>query len=136
MTAARNVAVLALALTAGSAVAGAQEKCDIEVGKPFQVNSAKIYYGKAANPGGKADERHKHMRDAVKVLTERADRIGNPTGRNWMLGKTLILWTQQQGVPQVGPRKTYGYTENPDQTVDVLAAADTALTVVEQAMPQ
>ena len=135
MTAARNVAVLALALTAGSAVAGAQGKCDIDVGKPFQVNSAKIYYGKAAG-GGKPDERHKHMRDAVRVLTERADKIGNPAGRNWMLGKTLILWTQQEGVPAVGPRKMYGYTENPDATVDVLVAADSALTAVEQAMPQ
>ena len=135
MKAARTATLLALTLAAASA-AGAQERCAIDVGKPFQINSAKIYLAKAQNVSGKADERPKHMRDAVRVLTERADKIGNPVGRNWLLGKTLILFSQQPGQAQIAPRKTFGFTENPDAPIDILAAADTALTVVEQGAPQ
>jgi len=127
-------ALVAVGLAAGRA--GAQGKCDINQGSPFQLNSAKIYLNRAQSSVGKEDERVKHLRNAVQVLTEKADKIGNPVGRNWLLGKTLVVWLQQPSVTPTMQRGALGYTENPGGTIDVLAATDSAFDVVERAKPE
>jgi len=135
MNALRITAVLA-AVGFAAGTAGAQGKCDINQGSPFQLNSAKIYLNRALSPSGKPDERPKHLKSAVQVLTEKADKIGNPVGRNWLLGKTLVAWLQQPNASTTMKRGDVGYSENPAGAVDLLAAADSAFDVVEQAKPE
>ena len=127
-------ALAALAL-AGAPSAVLAQKCDINDSKPFQVNSARIYLNKATSPSGKEDERPRHLKNAIEVLTKDGDRIGNPVGRAYLLGRTLFVWTQQPGIGFTSTRGRIGYTDNPGQPVDLLAAIDSAFSVVEAGAP-
>ena len=131
----RRTGWLVLTLSAASAAAGAQEKCEINEGSPYQVNSAKIYLGKVQS--GKESEKEGHLKNAVKVLTENPERIKNELGRNWMLARAYYEWSQR---PQfkgtlMGTRGQFGFTSNTSQPVDLVAAMDSALTAVEAAAP-
>ena len=131
----RRTGWLALALSAASAAAGAQEKCDINEGSPYQINSAKIYLGKVQS--GKESEKEMHLKSAVKVLTENPEKIKNQLGRNWMLARAYYEWSQR---PQfkgtlMGTRGQFGFTSNTNETVDLVAAMDSALTAVEAEAP-
>ena len=136
MNASRSFALTALALATTAGAAAAQGKCDINTGSPFQVTSARVYLAKAMSSGGKADERPKHLASSVKVLTENSAKINNQLGRNWLLAKTLYQWTRQDKQQLVTTRGQLGYTDNPSQQIDLLAAIDSALTEVETGAPQ
>lgn len=136
MNAFRSFALVAAALAGTAGAASAQAKCEINVGKPFQLTSARIYLNKAASPSGKADEKPKHLASGVKVLTDNAEKIDNQVGRNWLLTKLLYQWTLQDRQPLIANRGQIGYTQNPSGQIDLLAAIDTALTAVEAQAPQ
>jgi len=127
-----------IALTGSIAgVAGAQAaKCSVNEGGPFQLTSARIYLNKASEANSKADERPKHLRNAVTVLTDNADKIGNQAGRNMLLGKVLYFWTREKGMSMSPTRGSLGYSTNPNDQIDLFAAIDTAFDVVELAVPQ
>lgn len=137
-----TTALLSAALTvwAASGAAAQQGTCDINDGSPYQLNSAKIYLNKVQ--GGKLDEQPQHLRDAVRVLTDNGDKISNQIGRNYLLGKAYAQWMQQKAIPSITPttpitkRGTVGLTTNPDQTIDLVAAMDTAFSAVEAAKPE
>lgn len=137
MNAVRRISAIAAALAVAlPAVAAAQaKKCEINEKSPFQLASAKIYLTKATG-SGKEDEKPKHLRNAIQVLTEKADKIGNPVGRNWLLARALYAWNERPGMGQIVPRGTLGFTERPNEPIDILAAIDTALTVVETSAPE
>lgn len=132
----RRTGLLVAALSTASAVAGAQGKCDINEGSPYQINSAKIYLGKVQS--GKESERESHLKNAVKVLTENPDRINNQLGRNWLLARAYYEWGQRKQYKEtlVARRGDLGFVSNPDATIDLVAAMDTALTFVESQAPQ
>lgn len=129
------LAALALVMPATAAAQGA--KCAINEKSPFQIAGARNYLTRATG-GGKEDEKPKHLKNAVQVLTEKADKINNQVGRNWLLARTLYAWLERPGMGQVTivPRGTLGYTEQPNESIDVVAAIDTALTFVEKAAPE
>ena len=133
MNALRGTAVLSLAL---ASAAGAQNKgCKIEDGKPFQLASARIYLQKATS--GKPDEKPKHLQNSVKVLTENADRIGNPVGRNWMIGRSMVQWLDLRGpLNFTATRGELGYATDPNAPVNILAVMDTVFAAVEQQAPE
>lgn len=144
MNAFRSAALLATATTAlASAALQAQGRCEWSEGRPFQLASARTYLNTAAG-SGKEDEKPKHLRNAVKVLTENADRIGNPIGRDALLGKVLLEWTRQPVLGWRGDsvgrfvanRGELGYTTDPQGNLNVILAIDSAFTRVETAMPQ
>ena len=133
------VLTAATAASAGAQGAAAAKKpaCEINTASPFQVNGARVYLNKATAPTGKADEKPQHLKSAIASL-EPADKINNQLGRNWLLGQALLAWTTLPGhnASVVVRRGDVGYTVNPDATIDLLAAADTALTYVEQNAPK
>ena len=53
-----------------------------------------------------------------------------------MLGKTLVMWMSQPNVPTLTTRGNLGFTQNPQQQVDLVYAIDTAFAAVEKAMPE
>ena len=124
-----------VALVAAPSMAAAQ-KCEINDRSPFQLNSARIYLSKALpSTGGKIDERPKHLRNAVAVLTDKAERISNPVGRAYMLGRALYQWLQDGNSGLVSTRANIGYVDRPNDPVDMLAAMDSAFGVVEAGAP-
>ena len=130
----RTLTVMATMALLAPLAANAQ-KCEVNESKPFQVNSARIYVNKALDQKGKEDERKSHLSNAVQVLTDNADKIGNPAGRAMLLGKALFLWTYRPGVGFTATRGTLGYSDRREEPVDVLAAIDSAFTVVETMAP-
>lgn len=121
-------------LAAGTAAAQASQ-CKVNEGGPFQLTSARIYVNKASEANAKADERPKHLANAVKVLTENAEKIGNPTGRNMLLGKALYFWSREPRMTLTPTRGSLGYTTNTGVQTDLYAAIDTAFDAVELAVP-
>lgn len=128
--------VVATALATAAGVAGAQGKCEINVGGTPELNGARQYYSKATMAGGAADEKPKHLRNGVGVLTSpKAIQHPNQLGRNWLLTKMLYVWTTQDKQPMQTTRGQLGFTDNPSQSIDLLAALDTTMNVVETANP-
>jgi len=125
-----------LAAATLSAPLGAQAPvCRLETGKPFQLSSARIYLNKALG-STKDDEKPTHLRNSVNVLTTDAGKINNAAGRQWLLGKTLVLWSERPGMASIVTRSQVGYTENPSGKIDLLVAADSAFDAVESLAPQ
>ncbi|HJQ20191.1 MAG TPA: FxLYD domain-containing protein [Gemmatimonadaceae bacterium] len=131
--------VRAVGLTiALASVAGAQKEkaCEVNEGRPTQVGRAtlavQIATSQQANPQAAA----KQLQSAVKLLTDNGERMDNQPGRNFVLGKALVLWSTLPNVELVTKRGPLGYSVNPDSTIDLAAAIDSAFKVVETAMPE
>ena len=127
--------VPALMLAGASMAASAQQKtCDVDEGSPNQVARAYLDIQTAAT--AKPEDAANKLRDAVKLLND-GDLKKNPTGRAMMLGKVFVLWMQQ---PNMGSGKTtrgaVGFITEPTAPFDLVAAIDSAFTVVETANPE
>ena len=128
------VGAAAALLAAATSTAAAQGKCELNTGSPFQLKSAEIYMAKLS--GGKPTEVEKHAQDAVEVLTKDPEKIKNVAGRNYLLGRILAWWAERDGVGFVVRRGDVGYVNQPDEQIDLAAAIDSALDVVEREMPE
>jgi tetratricopeptide (TPR) repeat protein len=132
---AASVAMLA-ALTLGGAEAAAQQAaaCKIDTDKPGQLKTAKNSLARAIAGIGDAN---KSASDAVKELDKNGAKIRgqNEVGYQMILGQTYAWFLARQGQPQVVRRADIGHTVQPEATVDLLAAADSAFDVVERLAP-
>ena len=129
-----SLAVVLTGVLAGSAEAQ-RASCKVSEGGPFQLTSARIYLNKASEKNSKAGERPNHLRNSVKVLTENADKIGNQVGRHMLLGRALYFWTREPNISMTPTRGSLGYTTNPNEPQDLLAAIDSAFRFVENEVP-
>ncbi|MHB1310904.1 MAG: tetratricopeptide repeat protein [Gemmatimonadaceae bacterium] len=131
-----RIALAAFAAAALAAPLAAQGTCDLEVRKPFQLTSAIVYLSKHDQSTVEAD-RLKFIQSAVKVLTDNPGRIGNPAGRNYLLGQAYVRWFQDGGQkPRVqATRGDVGFSENPEGVFVLPEALDEALGVVEREKP-
>ncbi len=125
-------------LIAGVSVAAAAQQpkqCELDEGSPNQVARA-ILDIQLAQTATKPQDATPKLRDAVKLLSE-ADPKRNPTGKSFVLGKTLVLWmTQPTVVNGVASRGSLGFTTDTAAKYDVIAGIDSAFTVVETANPE
>lgn len=131
-------ALLSASLAAGLDAQQAQQPtCAVDETKPTQVGRALLFVeaARSAQAAGRAPDASKQLTFAVKALTEAPEKISNVPGRNFVLGKALSLWLNQPDVGYTPKRGALGYTTNPDATIDLVAAIDSALTVVEKVEP-
>jgi tetratricopeptide (TPR) repeat protein len=127
----------ALLIAGASVAASAQQpkQCELDEGSPNQVARAVLDIQLAGNATKPTDAAPK-LRDAVKLLSE-ADPKRNPVGKNFVLGKTLVLWmTQPNVVNGMATRGTLGFTTDTAAKYDVIAGIDSAFTVVETSNPE
>jgi hypothetical protein len=140
MNARRKAVLCSLALSAAiTASAAAQQpaqesKCEINLSNPSSVKNA-FSAITIASMGKNPEDTKKRLRSAVEDLTEDSDDTENPLGHHYALGQALVSWSLQPGVSPVMSRGELGFKSNPQGTVNVLAAADSALTAVETAQP-
>lgn len=135
MNAFRTLALVA-AMAGATAEAAAQGSCEINQGGSPELNGARQYFNNAAKAGGAASEKPKHLQNSVRVLTSpKAISHKNQLGRNWLLTKTLYQWTRLDGQSMQTTRGNVGFTDNPEQPLDLVAALDTAMKAVEQVNP-
>lgn len=139
MSVLENPVVRALGLTlAIASVAGAQgtpqKACEVNESRPTQIGKATLAVQVATT--GTPEVAARQLTSAVKFLTENGDKMENQPGRNFVLGKALVLWSVQPNVDLVGNRGRLGYTTNPQGTIDLAAAIDSAFKVVETSNPE
>lgn len=123
---------LVLAATAG---AQAPKACEVNESRPTQIGRATLAV-QIASGQNNPQAAQKQLNSAVKLLTDNGERMDNQVGRNYVLGKALVLWSTQPDMPLVAKRGTLGYSSNPEGTIDLIAAIDTAFKVVEAANPE
>lgn len=130
------LAALSAAALAAPMRAQATTACDIETRKPYQLASAVLYTAKH-DGSFNDDDKAKLLKQAVKVLTDNPDRIGNPVGRNYLLAQIYVRWFQDQGAKPhlTAKRGDVGFSQDPDGTFNIVDALDEALTVVERERP-
>ncbi|MEX2180128.1 MAG: FxLYD domain-containing protein [Gemmatimonadaceae bacterium] len=123
-------------IVALAAATGAQEKaCEVNEGRPNQVARALLAI-QVATESQKPDEVAKQLTNAVRLLTENGDRMDNQPGRNFVLGKALVLWAMQPNVAMTSQRGALGFATDAAGEVDLAAAIDSAFRVVETAHPE
>ncbi|MDQ3674942.1 MAG: hypothetical protein M3365_11255 [Gemmatimonadota bacterium] len=128
-----TIAPLALSLLAAGAVA-AQGTCEIKTDKPSQVKNAEIAFTKANF--GQVEEQKRHVRTAVKLLTDDPGKIDNAAGRNYVLAQAYGWWLAKGGVPAVAKRGDVGFTTDAEGTINLATALDSSVIALESAMPQ
>ena len=114
-----------------------QPTCAVDETKPTQVGRALLYVeaARSAQAAGRVPDAAKQLTLAVKSLTEAPEKITNVPGRNLVLGKALTLWLNQPDVGYSPKRGALGYATNPEATIDLVAAIDSSLSVVEKVDP-
>ena len=141
LCAAGLVGLTGLASSAGAqatptASAAAQAACD--PGSSQAVAKAQLFLQQSATAIAAKQDASKSLKLAISALTaapKDAKEVADSTGRAYYLGQAYILMLQQPGVTETGLRSSYGIATNPTANVDLLAAADSAFTLVEKADP-
>ena len=134
-----RLSIRALGLTsllAGAVSAQAAPKaCEVNESRPSAVGRAFLAV-QTASTTQNPDVAKKQLGQAMKLLTTNGDKMDNQPGRNFVLGKALVLWSMQPNMGLDSKRGALGITENPDATMDLAASIDSAFKVVEAAMPE
>lgn len=129
-TAATIVGALPAFAQQTAAPAAAGPTCEIEQGKPQQVARATLSLTRA-NAALKGGDPTKDLKDVVATLNAPNLKNDNPVGRAFLLASAYVLLLEQPGIEAISPRSAVGLTVDPASTIDLFAAADSAITIVE-----
>ncbi len=120
--------------SAPPAAAAASSTCEIDQGKPQSIARATLSLTRA-QAAMKSGDPTKDLKDIVTQLTAPGYKNENPVGRAFLLGSAYVFLLDRPGIVAVMPRGAVGITTNPTAPIDLFAAADSAITVVEQSSP-
>ena len=107
--------------------------CDIDESKPQAIARATFSMTRAQS-ALKTGNAAKDLRDVVATVTTPAANA-NPIARAYLLGQAYILLLDQPGVTPITTRSSIGLTTDPNGTIDLFAAADSAWSIVEASSP-
>lgn len=130
------VAVLAFGIVGSAGAQGtpaAASTCDVGGGSGATAKASLFLQRAAAKVQAKQDA-SKDLKDAISALTQPGKGDDSVT-RAYYLGQAYVLLLQQPGVAPVGARSSFGIATNPSANIDLLAAADSAFTMVETTHP-
>jgi tetratricopeptide (TPR) repeat protein len=120
--------------TPATAAATPQLTCEIEQGKPQAIARATLSLTRA-NATAKIGDPTKDLKDIVATLNAPTFKNDNPIGRAFLLASAYTLLLEQPSIQPVGPRSQVGLTTDPTATIDLYAAADSAISIVEKSSP-
>ncbi len=127
-------ATLAATVLAGSAAA--QETCDIQTRAPNEMRSALESLTRYQLGSGTPQQRHDYLVSAIRATTDRPERFRtNEVGRQYALGQALAFFAVDEEMPVMSRRGDVGFSSNENELIDLVAAADSAFTNVERALP-
>ncbi|HUQ48792.1 MAG TPA: hypothetical protein VM053_11230, partial [Gemmatimonadaceae bacterium] len=119
---------------AAPASAATTATCEIEQGKPQTVARAMLSLTKA-QAASKGGDPTKDLKDIVAALNAPGFKNENPVGRAFLLASAYVLLLDQPAIQPTMPRSAVGIATDPTSTIDLFAAADSAITIVEQSSP-
>ena len=76
-----------------------------------------------------------NLKSAIKQVESPEKSGDEPVARAYILGEALSLWLNQPGTGATAKRRDLGFTTNPDATIDIVGALDSAFRIVEAAKP-
>ena len=120
--------------TAAPAAAPEGPTCEIDQGRPQPVALAMLSLTKAQT-AMKGGDPIADLKAVVTRLTAPNLKNENPVGRAFMLASAYVFLLEQPGIAAVMPRSAVGIATDPTGTIDLFAAADSAITLVEQSSP-
>jgi tetratricopeptide (TPR) repeat protein len=120
--------------TTAAPAAATGPTCEIDQGRPQAVARAMLSLTKA-NAAAKGGDPTKDLKDIIGALNAPNLKNENPVGRAFMLASAYVMLLEQPGIQAVMPRSAIGLTTDPAATIDLFAAADSAITVVENSSP-
>ena len=120
---------LALSVAVAAAASAQAPKCSIDENKFGKDVFALQLARNAKTP----EDAQKQLRTVMKDLST-GDQ--NPGERNYMIGQTLAVWLAQPTGNTTFKRSELGYATNPDASVDLIAAIDSAYDNVVKAKPE
>jgi tetratricopeptide (TPR) repeat protein len=113
----------------------AATSCSIATDKPDEVKSA-MNSLTVAQLGGRPEDQQKRLKAAVTSLTGNPSKFkSNQAGHDLVLGQALVRWVAMYPDSTTVNKGSIGYTDGKDQSIDLLAAADTLFTSVEKSNP-
>jgi tetratricopeptide (TPR) repeat protein len=130
----RIAAALSIGIAAASPLAAqnAASNCDPTANTKGDIARAQFSMTRAISASDKGNPT-RDLQDVLKLVDNGND---NPTARNYLRGEAYILYLMQPNTPAVVQRSTLGLTSNPTGTIDLFAAADSAFSIVEKALPE
>ncbi|MEP6507697.1 MAG: hypothetical protein ABJC63_05680, partial [Gemmatimonadales bacterium] len=129
------VATPAFAQKPAAPAASGGPTCEIEQGKPQTIARATLSLAKAQGALKAGTDPTKDLKDVVAMLTAPGYKNDNPVGRAFLLGSAYVMFLDLPTVQAVLPRSAVGIATDPSGTIDLFAAADSSITVVEQTSP-
>lgn len=129
-----NRAVVAALVLAAAAPLSAQEaaSCDPTANTRGDIARAQFALSRAIGASEAADPT-KDLQEVLRLVESGTD---NAPARNFLRGEAYVLLLSRPNAPAVWTRAQLGLTKDPTTTIDLYAAADSAFTTVERAMPQ
>ncbi len=116
--------------------AAATSKCSISTDKPDEVKTAMTNLT-IAQIGGRPEDQRKKLALAVTQLTNNPSKYkSNQTGRDYVLAQTLVRWSAQFPESTTVNKGAIGFMTDKDQSVDLLATADTLLSSIDKSNPE
>jgi tetratricopeptide (TPR) repeat protein len=134
--AAASVATLSSAVAASAQPGGVGPACEVDTNAPKELLVASLALQRAASA---ADPVAKvaALKNTMKELTNKSDkwRSRNALGYQMVLGQVLSYWIGVEGQALVTTRGAIGATETPEESIDLVAAADLAFKAVVEGAP-
>lgn len=109
--------------------------CEIEQGKPQTIARATLSLTKAQGAIKAGGDPARDLKDLVGMLTAPGYKNDNPVGRAFLLASSYVMFLDLPTIQAVSPRSAVGLATDPTGTIDLFAAADSSITVVEQSSP-
>ena len=124
--------VIGVAFASPLAAQNAAPACDPTANTKGDIAKAQFSMTRAIAASEKGNPTH----DLQEVLRLTDNGTDNPNARNYLRGEAYIIYLMQPNSQAVVQRGMLGLTSNPTATIDLYAAADSAFTAVEKAMPE
>ena len=118
-------------LAAVAAPLGAQD-CDPTANTKGDIAKAQFALSRAVSAGETGDPT-KDVQEVLRLVDNGTD---NPVARNFLRGEGYILLLSRPNAAPVWTRAQLGLSKDPTVSIDLFAAADSAFTAVERALPQ
>lgn len=133
---AATVATLSLAAVASAQPGGVGPACEVDTNAPKEMLVASLALQRAASAADPASK-VAALKNTMKELTNKSDkwRSKNPLGYQMLLGQTLGFWIGVEGQALQTTRGAIGAIETPEESIDLVAAADLAFKAVVEAAP-
>jgi len=124
-------ALSAMLVAVAAPLSGQDATCDPTANTKGDVARAQFAISRAIGAGDAADPT-KDLQEVIRLAEGGTD---NSVARSFLKGEAYVLLLSRPNAPAVWTRAQLGLAKDPTTSVDLFAAADTAFTAVERALP-